>query len=327
MGLFAEELDAASAVELRLCHTFVRSLETLLKVKLMQKMAGRGHSNLLLEKSEEWLSALLKARRSDSARSAELRTQLIALVGTSGEPSETFEFGHALDRAVMAARYVSPEVAQFYFARARECEIAGILRHTPPPDWQAFRSLVFDLPSLPNAELRLLVVHQVLSRLWTFQRQAWQKAMENPAVDDQRVPQFIVVDEAHNLIPATPQSRAAEVVRDVFRTVAAEGRKFGLFLIVVSQRPDKLDTMILSECQNKIVMRLDSPEVLEKVQNSLGVSGDVAEHLAGCLKYRTGRALLLGGWSPGEPTKFMSAARRTVEGGRSLNPRYWTQPA
>ena len=56
---------------------------------------------------------------------------------------------------------------------------------------------------------------------------------------------LIVVDEAHNLLPAEPQSRAAEVVREFFRTIAAEGRKLGLFLIVVSQRPDKLDRMIV----------------------------------------------------------------------------------
>jgi hypothetical protein len=122
-----------------------------------------------------------------------------------------------------------------------------------------------------------------------------------------------------------PRSQAAGVVREMFRTISAEGRKFGLFLIVVSQRPDKLDPMILSECENKVVMRLDSPEVLEKVRTAMGAHGAVGAQLNDCLKFRTGRGLMFGTWAREGPVKFMAAARRTVEGGRNLDPKWWTQ--
>jgi DNA helicase HerA-like ATPase len=65
-------------------------------------------------------------------------------------------------------------------------------------------------------------------------------------MDDTRVPVFVVLEEAHNFIPEEPRNRAQAALRDQFRTIAAEGRKYGLFLILVSQRPDKLDHLILS---------------------------------------------------------------------------------
>lgn len=60
-----------------------------------------------------------------------------------------------------------------------------------------------------------------------------------------------------------------------FRTIVAEGRKYGLFLVLVSQRPDKLDPLILSECKNKAVTRLGSASVLGITQKMLG-RNDVA---------------------------------------------------
>ena len=100
----------------------------------------------------------------------------------------------------------------------------------------------------------------------------------------------------------------------------------GLFLIVVSQRPDKLDPMILSACENKIVMRMDSAEVLQKIKTVVDVPSDVAAQLSDCLNFKIGRGLLFGAWATDGPVKFLSAARRTVEGGRNLNAGWWAQP-
>lgn len=316
--LLAEDLAPAERVEMRHCHTFVQTLAVILKERLASSAGKDTTSNLLLDWSQEALFELLAARQPGTTP-AELRGRLASAIGLE-------DSGLDFDRAVKSAQCVSPEVAQYYFARARECEIAGILRQTPPPDWFNLRQMVIDLPSLPNTQLRLLVVYQVLARLWEAQRGAWQEAMANPGQEDRRVPCFIVVDEAHNLIPAEPRSRAAVALRETFRTIAAEGRKFGLFLIVVSQRPDKLDPMVLSECENKIVMRIDSDDVLEKIKTVLGVPSAVATQLSDCLKFRIGRGLLFGAWAPDGPVRFLSAARRTVEGGRNLNASWWAQP-
>ena len=85
-------------------------------------------------------------------------------------------------------------------------------------------------------------------------------------------------------------------------------------------------SMILSACENKIVMRMDSADVLQKIKNVMDVPPEVAAQLPDCLKFRIGRGLLFGAWAPDGPVKFLSAARRTVEGGRSLNAGWWAQP-
>ncbi|MDW0189579.1 MAG: hypothetical protein QOA70_08000 [Nitrososphaeraceae archaeon] len=55
----------------------------------------------------------------------------------------------------------------------------------------------------------------------------------------------LIIIEYQRGIPANPQSRYESLIREQFCTIAAEGRKFGLFLILVSQRPDKLDDLVL----------------------------------------------------------------------------------
>jgi DNA helicase HerA-like ATPase len=85
-----------------------------------------------------------------------------------------------------------------------------------------------------------------------------------------RVPLFVVVEEAHNIVPAKPTSFAAEALKNQLRTIAAEGRKYDVFLILVTQRPDKIDPLIVSECENRAVMRLGARAVLTKAESLLG---------------------------------------------------------
>ena len=106
---------------------------------------------------------------------------------------------------------------------------------------------MIDLPSLRD---KILAVNAVLATEWEEAREKWSAALEEPTEEDKRVPTFIVVDEAHNLIPAKTNGRLQAKLRDQFRMIAAEGRKYGLFLILVSQRPDKLDPFVISECDN-----------------------------------------------------------------------------
>ncbi len=166
----------------------------------------------------------------------------------------------------------------------------------------------------------------MLDRVWRRARTDWELALQNPPDADERVPTFIVVDEAHNLMPASPEGPLEAASRDQFRMIAAEGRKFGLFLILVSQRPDKLDPLILSECENKAVMRLDSDVVLDLTRRLLGLEGLPSRQLQRCLEFGLGRALLIGRWAPAGPEVVYCGARRTVEGGRNLRPEHWAVP-
>ena len=109
---------------------------------------------------------------------------------------------------------------------------------------RAARCIVVDLGSLPTREEQAVAAGAVLERLW--RRRA------------RREPLAIVIDEAHNICPAEPgDPLTALVTADAIR-IAGEGRKFGLYLIVVTQRPQKVHENVLSQCDNLVLMRMIS---------------------------------------------------------------------
>ena len=69
---------------------------------------------------------------------------------------------------------------------------------------------------------------------------------------------LIVIDEAHNVCPAEPEDRLTALATDYAVRIAAEGRKFGLYLLVSTQRPQKVHPNIVTQCDNLVLMRLNS---------------------------------------------------------------------
>jgi uncharacterized protein DUF87 len=231
-----------------------------------------------------------------------------------------------IDGLCKAPKYINETVEHFYFSKAREYESAGILQTSVQKslsEQQVFRLEVINLPSLEKKSTRMLAINAVLDREWDRARKEWGLALQMEPNRDRRSPTFIIVDEAHNLIPADPRGVAEAALSEQFRKIVAEGRKYGLFLILVSQRPDKLDPLVLSECENKAIMKLSSISVLEITRKMLGLDDVQPKLLEKCLDFKTGRVLLVGRWSPDRPQLLYSAARRTVEGGRNLREEYW----
>jgi hypothetical protein len=183
-----------------------------------------------------------------------------------------------------------------------------------------FPNVDFSDPRVKWADMRLLAIDALLAVEWKSARDAWQRVMSQAAMPDKRVPVFIVVDEAHNMMPSEPHlTEDQNALRERFRTIAAEGPKYGLFLILVSQRPDKLDPFVLSECSNRAIMRLGSQSVLDMTTRVLGLEELSPKLLAKVLDFDLGRVLIAGPWSNGDPQLFYAASRRTVEGGKNLS--------
>ncbi len=235
--------------------------------------------------------------------------------------------GRWLKRVKTALLYVDEDAARFYFGKAREYETSGILAQEPQTyTFDKARIVVADLPSLDEHNARLLAVNAMLRNEWERAKAAWNEALRKDPHEDNRVPTFIVLDEAHHFIPADPRGKAEFALREQFRTIAAEGRKYGLFLILASQRPDKLDSLVLSECENKALMKLDSDSVLRLTQRNLGLESIPQRMLEKCLEFANSRALITGKWTTDQPQLLYCAARRTVEGGRNLQPDFWANP-
>ncbi len=87
---------------------------------------------------------------------------------------------------------------------------------------------------------------------------------------------LIVAEEAHNLIPAGEDT---ETVR-ALRKLAQEGRKWGLSLVLVSQKPNFIDPGALSQAATIIALRVSNPEDISSLKKSVeSVSQEFAERL------------------------------------------------
>lgn len=94
-----------------------------------------------------------------------------------------------------------------------------------------------------------------------------------------KVPPFmLVVEECHNFAPEKGLSTTAS--GQAMRTIASEGRKFGMGLMVVSQRPAKVDKNVLSQCNTQIILKVTNPNDLKALSSSVeGFSGDSEDEI------------------------------------------------
>lgn len=87
------------------------------------------------------------------------------------------------------------------------------------------------------------------------------------------LPVLLVLEEAHNFVPGRANTTAEERSIATTKQIAQEGRKFGIGLVMISQRPSRLDETTLSQCNSYIIMRLVNPadqNFVRKVIESLG---------------------------------------------------------
>ncbi len=167
------------------------------------------------------------------------------------------------------------------------------------------RCVVVDLGSLATHEERSVVAGAVLGTLWERR--------------EQREPVLIVIDEAHNVCPAEPEdaltaAAAAHTVR-----IAAEGRKFGLYLLVSTQRPQKVQENVISQCDNLVLMRLNSAADTAFAQAVFSfVPASLVDRAT---TFTLGEALVAGKISP-QPALIRFGARIAQEGGADV-PATW----
>ncbi|HEU0194247.1 MAG TPA: ATP-binding protein [Gaiellales bacterium] len=181
---------------------------------------------------------------------------------------------------------------------SREDGSPGLLDRLSADDW---RALVVDLGSVQLERERAAVAEAVLSRLWEMR--------------ERRRPTLCVIDEAHNVCPAAPTEPLTALSTEHAVRIAGEGRKFGIHLLVATQRPSKVHDNVLSQCDNLVLMRMNS-------------AADIA-HLTGLFSYapanlierstvfRQGEALVAGA-VVGHPAFVHVRGRITEEGGSDV---------
>jgi uncharacterized protein len=142
---------------------------------------------------------------------------------------------------------------------------------------------IINFSEVPSDVLPLIV--SLVARV-TFSVQQWTPS-------ELRHPIALLCDEAHLYMPQRSMAKSAEDISlDIFERIAKEGRKYGVSLVVISQRPSEVNKTMLSQCSNFVSMRLTNAEdqgVIKKLlPDSLGGFSDILPTLD------TGEALVVG---------------------------------
>jgi DNA helicase HerA-like ATPase len=106
------------------------------------------------------------------------------------------------------------------------------------------RAAVADTSGFEERRERLAVTVTILRTLWQDRRA--------------RRPLLLVVDEAHDVCPAEPTDPLQALAVELFGRIAGEGRKYGIHLLLATQRPDKLPGNVLTQCDNLLLLRVNS---------------------------------------------------------------------
>lgn len=111
-----------------------------------------------------------------------------------------------------------------------------------------------------------MLSHEVLPYACTIIGRVLLETRENlPAARRYKHPWVLVLEEAHNYArpPRADEQRGQTLSRLTFERIAKEGRKFGLSLVIASQRPSEISQTIISQCANFISHRLQNPDDID----------------------------------------------------------------
>jgi DNA helicase HerA-like ATPase len=130
-----------------------------------------------------------------------------------------------------------------------------------------------------------------------------------------REPVLIVIDEAHNVCPALPEDPLTALATEHAVRIAGEGRKFGLVLLAATQRPQKVHENVVSQCDNLVLMRMNSRSDLAVLSETFSFVPPSLLALAS--EFGQGEAVVAGKLVP-SPTLGRFGPRWTVEGGSDV---------
>ncbi|MFK7790036.1 MAG: ATP-binding protein [Phycisphaeraceae bacterium] len=132
---------------------------------------------------------------------------------------------------------------------------------------------IVDLSGVPNEVAG--TASAAIARL-LFSTRVWQHDSER-----QRSPTLLVCEEAHRYVPNRGEAQY-EAAQQAVRRLAKEGRKYGVGLMLVSQRPSEVEATVLSQCNSWIVLRVTNDSDREHVRSVL------PDSLAGLTKALSG---------------------------------------
>lgn len=157
---------------------------------------------------------------------------------------------------------------------------------------------IINLKGAPT-EMQEMVVQVLSSLLFAFRK------------TDRVPPFFLIYEEAHNFCPERGFGEALS--SKVVRSIASEGRKFGLGIAIISQRSARVDKNVLSQTASQIILQVTNPNDLKSISSSFeGVSSETEDEVK---NLPIGKALVIG--AADYPLFVDIRVRRSQHGGRA----------
>ena len=184
---------------------------------------------------------------------------------------------------------------------------------------ELFRPGMCTLVQLNEVERReqQVIVATLLRRVYQARIDTEKGKLQRTDRNHMPFPVFCLLEEAHNFAPAN----ADAVSSDQLKTILSEGRKFGVGVGLISQRPGRLDSDVLSQCMTQCIMRITNPIDQNRIAESVeSVGRDMLKELPALSK---GQAIVSGA-SVNTPLMLRVRTRRTQHGGEDINaPAQW----
>jgi len=175
---------------------------------------------------------------------------------------------------------------------------------------------IIDLSLLPS-EILFLVV-SVTARIIFEAHHRYKKNA------GQTLPTVLVVDEAHNLIKRyeieDDNISAQRLCTQIFEKIAKEGRKFGVGLVLASQRPSELSQTVLSQCNTFLLHRIVSDRDQEMVKKLVP---DTMGSILNELSVLPSRKAILLGWAISIPVLVEMNELPEAQRPKSKDPEFW----
>lgn len=175
---------------------------------------------------------------------------------------------------------------------------------------------VIDLSLVPNEIIHLVTA--VISRVTFEALQRYRKMNGKP------LPTVMVAEEAHTFIKRYKEESESQSVSDVcckvFEKIAREGRKFGLGLVVSSQRPSELSPTVLSQCNTFLLHRISNDRDQEQIHRL------VPDNMRGLLRELPSlpsRHAILLGWASELPVLVRMKELSEEQRPQSDDPDFW----
>lgn len=185
----------------------------------------------------------------------------------------------------IAAKIANPRLEFMFGEKAAKASLEDVLRQITGYKTDARANItIIDLSGIPF-EVLSITVSLVTRLLFDF---AYYMRRQTGVCD---TPFLLVYEEAHKYAPRSDLARFKASLGSIER-IAKEGRKYGVSLLISSQRPSEISETIFSQCSNFLAMRLTNPDDQAYVKRLL--PDTLGNLTAGLPALEQGEALLIG---------------------------------